>query len=165
MLTALEKLHQNTEQRKTEMLAYLESLTDQERMKQPTPSDWSPLQVMEHIVIVEEWVSGPTPKNRKVLLKGYLFMALGVSTMRKGTRVPTLPQAVPSGALNYTEIKQRWEDARAFISSKLASVTQETQDEPIALHPVAGPLTAKQILELLDAHLIYHWKHFPRVYK
>ena len=162
MLQELNLLYRSIEERRGEMLTYLEAMTDERQNKNPTPTEWSPLQVMEHIVIVEEYVASPLPPaDNKVLLKGHLFMTFGVGLMRTGLRIPTIPQAVPSNALDFAAVRQRWSDARNCLLSKLKTVAQENQAAPIAPHPIAGPLTAKQTLELLDAHLIYHLRHFP----
>lgn len=166
-LPELNHLYKSMEKRKAEFLTYLERLTDAERRRCPTVADWSPLQVMEHVVVVEEWMAAPyealSHANSKVLIKGRLFITLGGGLMRSGFRMPTVPQAEPQTDLDFTTIKQRWEIARILLSRKLATVTQETQPVPIALHPIAGPLNAKQVLELLDVHLAYHWRHRPHV--
>ena len=170
MLPKLNILYQRIEKRKAEMLTFLESLSDAARNNAPNPSAWSPLQVMEHVVTVEEWMAGPNmalpPANGKVLLKGHLFILLGGGLTRvaslAGFRIPTLPEAEPQGEhFNFTALKQRWENARKSLAPKLEAVTPKTQHLPIALHPVAGPLNAKQALVLLDVHLAYHWRHFP----
>ena len=167
MLPELNTLYQSIEKRKAAMLTYLETLPDEERSKNAAAAEWSPLQVMDHVVIVEEWMAGPNaavlPANARVLMKGRLFITLGGGVMRSALRMPTLPMAVPQDDLDFTAIKQRWDRSRNMLAPKLAAVTQETQPLPIALHPVAGPLNAKQVLVLLDAHLAYHWRHMPRV--
>ena len=166
MLPELNALCQSIEKRKAEMLAYFESLPDAERVKSPTTAEWSPLQVMDHVVIVEEWMAGPNaavpPTDARVLMKGRLFMAFGGTVMRSALRVPTLPAAAPHDDLDFAAIKQRWDVSRTMLCPKLAAVTPGTRPLPIALHPVAGPLNAKQVLLLLDIHLAYHWRHFPR---
>ena len=174
MLHALNARYLSMEKRRFEMLAYLESLSDAERNKAPAPTDWSPLQIMEHVVTVEEWMAGPNAalphENGKVLLKGHLFIMLGGGLTRVavglGFRIPTLPQAEPQGAhFDFTAIKRRWENARQSLLPKLEAVMPETRHLSIALHPIAGPLNAGQVVTLLDVHLAYHWRHFPRAGK
>ena len=167
MLPELNTLYQSIERRKAEMLAHLESLPDKEQGKSPTTAEWSPLQVVDHVVIVEEWMAGPDaailPSDARVLMKGRLFITLGGGLMRSALRMPTLPVAVPQDDPDLAAIKQRWDMSRTMLCPKLAAVTPETRPLPIALHPVAGPLNAKQVLLLLDVHLAYHWRHFPRL--
>ncbi len=148
----LDRLSQSLETRKAKMLVCLESLSHEERGSKPAPSDWSPLQVMEHVVIVEEWMAAPQPVGDNILLKGHLFMIFGVGLMRTGLRVPTLPMATPRGDPDYADVKRRWEDARNALASKRAAVTGKARHLPIALHPAAGPLNAKQALTLLSSH-------------
>ena len=171
MLPKLNILYQRIEKRKAEMLTYIEYLSDAERNNVPNSSAWSPLQTLEHVVTVEEWMAGPNmappPENGSVLLKGHLFILLGGGLTRfatmSGFRIPTLPEAEPQGDyFDFTALKQRWENARESLAPKLEAVTPKTRHLPIALHPVAGPLNAKQAVALLDVHLAYHWRHFPR---
>ena len=167
LLPEYSTLNQSLEKQKDELLTYLEALSEEDRNRNATTAEWSPLQVMEHIVVVEEWMAGPNqalpPANGKVLFKGHLFIILGGGLMRSGLRMPTIPMAEPGQVLDFTAIKLRWHTARTLLASKLEAVTQETQPLPIALHPMAGPLNAKQVLGLLDVHLAYHLRHLPRV--
>ena len=167
MLPELDLLYRSMETRKAEMLTHLATLSHEERNRNPKPSEWSPLQVMDHLVLVEEWMSCPNravpPKHGKVLLKGRLFIFFGGGIMRSRFRIPTIPMAVPQTNLDFAEIERRWDDARGGLALKLAAITTETQSLPIALHPIAGPLNGRQVLELLDVHLAYHVRHFPQV--
>ena len=159
-------LYQSIEKRKAAMLNIIDALTDEQRRESPAPAEWSPLQVMEHVVVVEEWMANPLPPgNDRILLKGRLFILLGVGSMRRGLRMPTLPEAAPCGDTNFAVIRERWENARERIAARLETITPETRPSPIALHPVAGPLNAQQTLQLLDAHLTYHLRYFPHVTK
>ena len=166
MMPRLNTLFRSIEAQKAEMLRYVETLTDEERNQNLTPAEWSPLQVMEHIVSVEELTTAAgLQSNARVLLKGHIFITLGGGLMRlcarSGLRTPTLPVFEPSGEHDFQTIKQRWDEATNALAPKLVSVTRETQ--PFVMHPVAGPLSARQFFELLDVHLAYHWRHFPRV--
>ena len=95
MLSELDNLYQSIERRKTEILTRLDALPDADRRKNPAPTEWSPLQVMEHVILVEELVVGPDaltlPANAQIQLKGRLFVLVGGAMMRSGLRMPTLP--------------------------------------------------------------------------
>jgi hypothetical protein len=163
---AVASRYQSIEQRKSIMLRYLETLTDEERRKNPTPAEWSPLQILEHLVLLEELSLGADlPANAKILPKAYLFVTLGGGLTRvgavSGLRIPTLPAFEPRGEHDFSVIKKRWGKARKTLSGRLASVKQPKR--PFIMHAVAGPMSANQFLELLDVHLAYHWRHFPRV--
>ena len=171
MLLELNRLYQSITQRKAELLTSLDSLTDAQRSHAPSPSEWSPLQVLEHLVSVEESLAGPTapalPADAKVLPKGRMFITFGGGLMRlcaqSGLRIPSLPVFEPQGNGDYPFLKTRWNTTRAALLPTIAAVMEATQAAPIALHPIAGPLNAAPVLILLDAHLAYHWRHLPRV--
>ena len=162
MLPELNTLSQSMETRKTEMLAYIDALPSEKRNAKPRPSEWSPLQVMEHLVLVEEWMAAPCPPGGKVLTRGKIFVLFGGNMMRSRFRIPTVPMAEPQVVLDDALIRQRWDRARASLSAKLAEVTAENRSSPIALHPLVGPLDALQTLTLLDVHLAYHLRHLPK---
>lgn len=82
LLPELRALYNSMEERKTGMLARLEAIPPGERGKSRAKGEWSPRQVMEHLVVVEEWIGGTgdlPPKGTKVLLKGkgHLFITFG----------------------------------------------------------------------------------------
>jgi DinB superfamily len=153
------------ESNKSRMLEYLDSLSPSARDFRPTKDDWSPLQVLEHIVMVEEWMSGPNqavaPRLDKVRLSGYLFIFFGGRFMASGLRVPTLSMMHPKADLDFEEIKARWSRSREDLERKLQTVTAQELSRPIALHPVAGPLNPVQVLTLLEVHSDYHWRFMP----
>ncbi len=158
--------YQGLEKAKAGMLDRMEKLTDDERNRKPAPGEWSSLQVLEHVVVVEEWMAGinsdPPPPNARVQMRGRLFIKYAGRMMRSGRRIPTIPMSAPPDAPCYSEVVNRWSDARKVLEQKLRDVKPGSQFIPIALHPLAGPLNPAQVLDLLDAHLDYHIKHFPK---
>jgi len=166
MLPQLEEPFKTIECLKSDMLRVLGALTEDELRERPSPSDWSPLGIPEHIVLVEEWTSGPSeeplPENARVLLKGRVFVAFASRFMRSGVRVPTDPSAEPSGHHDRDSLAQRWDLSRDLLKAKLQDVRKETLNQPIAMHPLAGPVNACQVLALLEVHMIYHLRQLPK---
>ncbi len=165
MLKEIDEKLQVLEDTKRYLIRHVDSLSTEERERAPKPGQMSPIQVLAHVVLVEETVTGPfvsDTKNRTVSLKGYLFMLTAVALMRFGCRIPTLPYLSPKGPQDYEATKRRWEEARINLRRKLERVTARSKKIPIAFQPMAGPMTADMVLEFLNVHLRYHWKHFPK---
>lgn len=165
MLKELSPLYKSLEDKRRELLKYMDGISEAERQRKPNPKELSPIQVLAHIVKVEETVAGPgtSPKLKsKVGLKGRVFMATMVNLMRPGFRIPTTPVLHPSVPDSYHELKQSWERTRQELTSRVERTTESAKNQPITDHMMAGPLSAAMALEFLDIHLRYHWKNFPR---
>ena len=169
MLPELNTLFQEMEKQKGSMLTRLQALSSEEQSRPPTPAEWSPLQVMSHVIAVEKIFEDVLPEEAKVLVQGHLFIAIGGRLMRfstwSGLRIPTMPAFEPQEEHDFAALKQCWDKTRESLAFKLAAVTQDTVLLPFAMHPAVGPLNAKQFLRLLDIHLAYHLRHFPRFQK
>ena len=166
MLSQITEPFEKIESLKSDMLRILGSLTEKELQEPASPSYWSPLGILEHIVLVEEWTAGPNeeslPENAHVTVKGRVFVAFVNRIMRKGVRVPTAPGVEPSAHPDMESLLQRWEKSRDLLKAKLQGVQKETLLQPIAMHPLAGPLDASRVLVLLEVHLIYHLCQLPK---
>lgn len=152
---------QSIENQKAVFISYLNALSEDALTARATPVDWSLLEVLEHVIIVEEWVSAPfiNSEGKRVGMKAYLFTGLGGAITRSGIRIPTLPVAEPSGTASLNDLIERWARARQSLAPKLLQVTASRWYAPIALHPFAGPMNAYQVMGLLDVHLAYHLRH------
>ena len=153
------------EDQKRELLCYLDGLTEEERSWRASSKELSPIQVLAHVVKVEETVSGagtaPPPRS-KVLLKGRIFMLTMVNLMRPGFRIPTMPVLHPKSPDSYEGLKRTWDKTRRDLASRIDGLSEATRHKPVTNHMMAGPLSASMALEFLDVHLSYHWKNFPR---
>ena len=69
------------------------------------------------------------------------------------------PDIEPRGDVPLPELLKRWEAARAEMRGVLETLQG---DEPRYSHPVLGPLTAVQMLELGETHTAYHTRQMER---
>lgn len=166
MLSEIEEPLKKIETLMSDLLRVLGSLTENELRESASPSVWSPLGILEHIVLVEEWTAGPNeeplPENAQVMVKGRIFVAFANRFMRLGLRVPTDPRAEPSAHPDLEALVQRWDKSRELLKTKLQTVQKETLYQPIAMHPLAGPLDPLRVLVLLEVHIIYHLRQLPK---
>jgi hypothetical protein len=157
------------EARKNDVLARVGALAEAERTRRPSPGDWSPQEIVEHLVLYEEllagWIaaagSAPEPKKRRGGLPA-LFVPVITRIMRWGVRIPTLPELLPRGEASLEELERRWAGVRAALTDRLGAIPPGAAGAPIALHPIAGPLDAVAVLRLADAHLVYHQRQIER---
>jgi hypothetical protein len=132
------------------------------------PGRWSILMVLEHVVIAEEMVladiqagrAGPTgtaPKSPEAF-----HMVIKVLEKDIPVEVP-LPELEPTGAVSLDDLIGRWEAARTGLRQALEQIPPEIQTAPICRHPVAGPLDARETIELLAVHLDHHLRQIRRI--
>ena len=134
MLAELNEPFQRIEMRRTEILRFVKSLSNADRSSRLSPSEWSPLQTLDHLIVYEElmreWIDSAPNANLKTALKGRLFVGLMGGLMRSRLRLPTLPELQPSDESNLDSLEPRWDAARDSLHSKLEGVTQATQHNP-----------------------------------
>jgi Protein of unknown function (DUF1569). len=166
MLPELRDLYEPLEQRKAEFLTRLLALDEEERRAAPAPGAWSPHQVLLHLLYVEGLSAGPEvalpPDNTERPRPGIgLMTKLLAATMRAAIRLPAPDSASPPDepGVSCEEVAARWTARREDLRRRLEAVTDA--DRPFARHPIVGPLTARQVLNLCESHLVYHLKRFP----
>lgn len=165
MLKEFTPYYKSLTTKRAEMLSLMDRMTEQQRQTKPSPKELSPIQVLAHVVKVEETVVGPGTRpapSSKVGLKGRVFAGVLVNMMRPGFRIPTTPELHPPQPESYEDLKRNWEVARLELLMRIESVTEANKATPITNHMMAGPLSAAMALDFLDVHLRYHWKNFPR---
>ncbi len=153
------------EAQRREIVAALDALDDAARMGKAKLSDWSPLQIAEHLVIGDETVGsgewatsqakgGKLPRHRRAVF------ALISWALRRDITLP-LPgaQFEPRGATPWPELRARWEAARAGMRASLETPNEERS----FFHPVIGALSGAEMLRLSEVHNAYHGRQLQGV--
>lgn len=165
MMTGAAALFNEIERRKEELLRYTETLSPVRLAQRPDERQWSPLEVFEHLLIVEEMIAlAPrlAPGTARVSLKSRVFMTLAVGPMRPAVRMPTMPVLQPRVTGDYASLKARWNQARSGIAELVRRAEGRPRHEAQILHPMAGAMSVEQAIDFLNVHLRYHAKHFPK---
>lgn len=140
-------------------------LTTADRYWQPAPDAWSALQVMEHLVLVDELVAAQLPDasvrpNARWGRAAILLMRLASGAGAK-VRVP-LADIVPRGEANLDQLVHRWH----LASEALWTIVRERSRRAEAVlltHPVAGPLSCVDGLAFLREHIRHHRRQLDRL--
>lgn len=159
------RLFDEIERKKVELLRYTDTLSAARLAQRPGKGEWSPLEVIEHLLIVEEMIAQAdrvSPGTVRVSVKSRIFMALAVGPMRPAFRMPTMPVLQPKVTGDYASLKARWSQARSRIAEIVRQAEGRPRDEAQILHPMAGAMSAEQAIDFLNVHLRYHAKHFPK---
>lgn len=151
-----------TESQRLEVVLLLDGLSESQRAYKQKPTDWSPSQIAEHLMLSYETVGSrewalanrandKAPRSHPLLLRFILW------AIRSDIRLPLPSTAVePSGAIAWPQLKQRFESAsQAMRAATEASDAAIETNRPFA-HPVIGALNTREMLALNHVHNAYH---------
>lgn len=137
----------------------------------PEGKGWCALDVVQHLVLVEEGVVGYARKKLQASPQPVSFLdraklALLVALMRSPIRVRApLPQVVPDEIVPLTDISARWERVRKELREILVSLPEERRKALLFRHPVSGPLDPAGTLDFVEAHAKHHDVQFRRIWR
>lgn len=130
---------------------------------------WCALDVVQHLVLVEEGVLGYARKKlqgppQPVGLLDRLRLLSLVLVLRSPARFRApAPQVVPSETLPLAALEPRWRAARGGLRELLAGLPGERRRALFFRHPVGGPLDAAGTLTFLDEHASHHDAQLRRI--
>jgi hypothetical protein len=158
MREELRDLWDSIERRKWQITEAIARLPQEALSRKMPKSDWTPLQLVEHLIVAEEEQlkeieaakAGNIPPH-----KGFAFGA-AVWILRRGIRVPTPGTMAPSGKeFSLEQLGKRWDQTR----ERLRKALEEAHDVgAFSAHHMFGSMHPEHALEITDAHLQYHQK-------
>ncbi len=161
MQPELQRRFDAIERQRSELENRVTSLSDAALNWTPEPGVWSVRQIVHHLVLSDETL-GRAQDAGAVANEALMFRVLPRSVRRamilsalRHDKVLPLPSTAiePRGDITITELGKRWEAIRAEMRRELGALSL---DERRYSHPVLGPVTAVQMLELEETHTAYH---------
>ena len=153
------------------LLERLAPMSPAELTARPAAGGWNVLDVVQHVIIVEELVlralaTRPGPLSLAERVRSGLRLTALRIYLRSGGRVqaPT-PAILPQGRVPLDELRARWERARAGYATALASFGPDDLRRPMMKHPIVGKLTPVQTLTFLGTHLAHHGRQIERIWR
>ena len=151
------------------LLQKLDSLSTETLNFKAGPDKWSVVEVVEHLVIVEEdlllQVSRSTtdsPLDHKLKSREKYNTVIKVMERDIPVDVPD-KRAEPQGRLTLDELLSRWVSIRKKLRGVLAEIHLAKKDHLIYQHPFAGPLDISETLHFFDVHFDNHMRHIERI--
>ena len=161
MQTEIQRQFDRIEQQRAALLREVLALSAAQRDWAPRPDAWSIRQIVHHLVLSDEafgqgrdgGAAAADALPFRVIPRAWR-RAMILAAFRRNVVLPLpSPDVEPRGDVALPELASRWDTARGEMGRVLDTLRG---DEPRYAHPVLGPLTAPQMLELAQAHVAYH---------
>lgn len=154
---------------RTALLDQIGAASEERRTRRASPDAWSALDVLEHLVLVERVVLGPSAEWRTRTsaarsLRDRLRFHMVRLVLRQRIKV-TIPseQMRPTGRVSLAQLRTAWTAQHAALREFVQSLDAAGARRAIFRHPIAGPLTVAQALTLLEVHLSGHTAQVHRL--
>ena len=135
----------------------------------PAPASWSALDLVEHLVLVEEAVlrgipDRPPTRSLADSARAAMVLPILFLTFARGGRfrAPTR-EVLPVGGSSLAQLDARWTRARANLRAVLQLMGPEDLSRPFFRHPVIGWLTTLEGLGFLERHVGHHLRQVERI--
>lgn len=131
---------------------------------------WCALDVVQHLVLVEEGVLGYARKKAQgpaqpVGLLDRAKLAFLVLVLRSPARFRApAPQVIPAETFPLPDLEARWRAARGGLRDLLAGLPEERGRALFFRHPIGGPLDAAGTLTFIDEHARHHDAQIRRIW-
>lgn len=169
MLPILRSRFDELERQRRALLDRLLAHTPAQLAFRPAPGAWSLVQLMEHLVLVEEGTlmflekKAPRPASSRTLrdqLKWAVFSRLSPMPVR--VRTPT-DLVVPGSEATVESLVQRWDAARERLVGYLERVDDAALPLIVFKHAIGGPLPILETLDFVGLHIRHHEHQIRRI--
>jgi hypothetical protein len=169
MLPQLERRIGRLERQRVALLRELNALSPARLVFHSAPGSWSALDLVEHLVLVEEAVlrgipDRPRARSMADSARAAMVLPLVYLAFARGRRLRAPSSAVlPVGGSTLPQLEARWARARANLSAVLQLMGPEDLSRPFFRHPVIGWLTTLEGLGFLERHVAHHLHQVKRI--
>ncbi len=151
----------------------LQSVPEEKLIKQSAPGTWSPLQVVQHLMIAEElsekYMRKKLSFNKHVPKAGFKgaarFRAMKIfNWIGFKIKAPSALAVFPDNP-HLDELKKSWALQRNSLYQYLESLPDETLQGELFKHILAGKMNARHMVGFFSMHLDRHRKQIERSMK
>jgi len=170
------KIHlKNLDQKLTLLLRDLKTYTDAKLNEKPSASEWSVLQIMQHLMMAESGAVSYVKK--KLSFQPELADANVLSSFRSIFLNMTLtspfkikaPEQISGDALlttlTFWEVAKNWKVQRTELEAYLESLPADYFTKDLYKHPLSGKMTLSNMLSFFNKHVDRHTRQIKRTLK
>jgi hypothetical protein len=165
MPQSADKLLKKNEELRGMMQNALDQITDLPDwvdQRAPGPDRWSPLQIIEHMILSEREVFHfPAPfserEGERRRLRNHLGRILATAVLKTRIPVPVPEKTMaPKGKMPLHRIRRMVLETHDWLDAEISAASDETLSAPVFHHPVAGPLALDEALAMNRLHIAAH---------
>ena len=140
----------------TFLLRDLKSYSDVKLNEQPSDTEWSVLQIMQHLMKAENMAIGYVKKKlsfnsdlKKANLQStfrFLFLQIALSAPFRIKAPMQISGAALEKNLTFWEVAKKWKAQRDALESYLESLPEEYFSKELYKHPMSGKMTLTSML-------------------
>lgn len=152
-----------------ELLEEVQSLSNETIKKSPEEGKWSIIEIIEHLILGEDYVLNGVGTTKKLTPKRRLpyhfiryFIVMRILRSSFKVTIPTRKMA-PETNSSMEELALRWQNNHQLLRSFIGTLDSNTLSNAVFFHPISGPLTPQQAINMTEAHLKRHWKQIQRI--
>lgn len=165
LLTQLDRIERIREK----LLEEVQLLPEKVTQKSLSEGKWSILEIIEHLVLGEDYVLNGVGSSEKLVHKRRrpyhfirYFIVMGILHSSFKVKVPTRKMK-PEANSTLEELTKRWEHNHQMLRSYLEKLDSDTLSDAVFFHPISGPLTPQKALNMMEIHLKRHWKQIREI--
>ena len=168
-MASLNQRLQMFDRKRMALLDEVEALEARLLVARPRPDTWSIREIVEHLVLAERDVLKNLPEAsqlhaRERTAMHHLLYGVVIFVLRFGIPVPVpAPAMLPSGNRPLGELRRMWDENHEWLRMYVADLDREGRRRAVFRHPIAGPLTAGDAVQMLDVHLHTHTRQIRRL--
>lgn len=152
------------------LLDELERMVPATLTMRPIPAKWSILEQVEHLVLAERSVFRGLPdpealrsRARRPVHRMARLVVLFVLRFRVPVPVPDRAM-LPSGEpRTLDELRRMWDENQVWLAAAIDALGTDGVRGAVLRHPVAGPLTVEQAVQMDHVHLGRHLGQIRRL--
>lgn len=148
---------------RAEVLRRLHAMSEDQQNARKRPGDWSALEVVTHLVQLDEAVAGEfrqaalAQPGARAGRKSRILLGVATRVMGLPIRLPSLPELAPRGNASLEELSHRWK----LAAERMRSDVPTEADAVWVIHSAFGPQTCERMGRFLVAHTAYHLRFWP----
>lgn len=161
------------ESRLIELFESLKDQPDHVLNKKPAEGKWSILQIMYHLILVEEasiayckkkLSFNPEIKKGGIMTKLRMFALSSYVVMPIKAKAPGMVNEdhMPE-EMRFWEVVKKWKDIRKEAKDFLSSLPADMMKKEVYKHPVAGRLTLVQMINFWEGHFNRHRRQIKKI--
>ena len=170
------KIHlKHLDQKLTLLLRDLKTYTDAKLNEQPSDSEWSVLQIMQHLMKAESGAVSyvkkklsyePELANAGVLSSfRSVFLNMALTSPFKIKAPEQISGTALSTDLTFWEVAKQWKVQRSELKTYLESLPEDYFTKDLYKHPLSGKMTLSSMLSFFNKHVDRHTRQIKRTLK